>query len=203
MLTTTKKQKDKKHMQSIDRPLEVQKAEFKQGKLLATPIAGMIAWFATFISGLLFNDQITVWVLFISTGSIVYLGMGISKLTGENFLDKTKPKNTFNTLFFYTAAQAILVYSIAIPFFIENYSSLPLTVGILTGLMWLPMSWIIDHWVGIFHALLRTISILVLWYLFPDERFIVIPLNIVVIYVITIAILIRRYRNKNIDTVTT
>ncbi|MBF0693515.1 MAG: hypothetical protein IR153_00485 [Flavobacterium sp.] len=190
-------------MQSIDRPLEVQKAEFKQGKLLATPIAGMIAWFATFISGLLFNDQITVWVLFISTGSIVYLGMGISKLTGENFLDKTKPKNTFNTLFFYTAAQAILVYSIAIPFFIENYSSLPLTVGILTGLMWLPMSWIIDHWVGIFHALLRTISILVLWYLFPDERFIVIPLNIVVIYVITIAILIRRYRNKNIDTVTT
>ena len=152
-------------MEHIIRTLEEQKDEFKQSRLLATPIAGLIAWLVVFISGLFFSDIITVWVLFIATGSIVYLGMGISKLTGEDFLDKNKPRNTFNTLFFYTAAQAILVYSIAIPFFIENYTSLPLTVGILTGLMWLPLSWIIDHWVGIFHALVRTITILALWYL--------------------------------------
>src|SRR5690606_31824966 len=120
-------------MQHTVRTLEVQKEEFKQSKLLATPLAGLIAWLTVFISGVFFTDQITVWVLFIATGSIVYLGMGVSKLTGENFLDKSKPKNTFNTLFFYTAAQAILVYSVAIPFFIENYTSLPLTVGILTG----------------------------------------------------------------------
>lgn len=185
-------------MQQIIRTLEEQKKEFKQGKLLATPIAGMIAWFAVFISGIFFNDHITVWVMFISTGSIVYLGMGISKLTGENFLDKNKPKNTFNSLFFYTAAQAILVYSIAIPFFLENYTSLPLTVGILTGLMWLPMTWIIDHWVGIFHSLFRTISIVVLWYLFPEDRFVSIPLIIVVIYIFTIFILISRYRKQKL-----
>jgi len=183
-------------MEHIIRTLEEQKDEFKQSRLLATPIAGLIAWLVVFISGLFFSDIITVWVLFIATGSIVYLGMGISKLTGEDFLDKNKPKNTFNTLFFYTAAQAILVYSIAIPFFIENYTSLPLTVGILTGLMWLPLSWIIDHWVGIFHALVRTITILALWYLYPADRFVFIPLAIVVIYIITIFILYNRTRQK-------
>jgi hypothetical protein len=179
-------------MTAITRTLEQQKEEFKQKKLLASPIAGLIAWSAVAVSGLFFSDHITVWVLFIATGSIVYLAMGISKFTGEDYLDKNKPKNTFDTLFFFTVTQAILVYSIAIPFFIENYTSLPLTVGILTGLMWVPLSWIIDHWVGLFHAITRTISILVLWYLFPTHRFVSIPLAIVVIYAVSIFVLVKR-----------
>ncbi len=174
------------------RTLEEQKEEFKRKKLLASPIAGLIAWLIVAISGFFFPDNITVWVLFIATGSIVYLAMGISKLTGEDYLDKSKPKNTFDILFFLTVAQAILVYSIAIPFFIEDYTSLPLTVGILTGLMWVPLTWIIDHWVGLFHSILRTILILVLWYLFPSERFITIPIAIVLVYMISIIILKNR-----------
>lgn len=179
------------------RTLEAQKEEFKQSKLLATPIAGLIAWLIVLISGLFFPDEITVWVLFIATGSIVYLGIGISKLTGEDFLDKSRPSNTFTTLFFFGMAQAILVYSIAIPFFLENYTSLPLSVGILTGLMWLPVSWIIDHWVGIFHAIVRTISVLALWYLFPEQRFVLIPLAIVILYLITIYVLKNRLKSNH------
>lgn len=179
-------------MASIERTLETQKEEFKQKKLLASPIAGLIAWLIVAISGIFFSDMTTVWVLFIATGSIVYLAMGISKFTGEDYLEKNKPKNTFDNLFFLTVAQAILVYSIAIPFFIENYTSLPLTVGILTGLMWVPLSWIIDHWVGLFHTISRTISILVLWYLFPSHRFVFIPIAIVIIYIVSIIILHNR-----------
>ena len=174
------------------RTLEQQKEEFKQKKLLASPIAGLIAWFIVAISGIFFPDNITVWVLFLATGSIVYLAMGISKLTGEDYLDKSKSKNTFDNLFFYTVAQAVLVYSIAIPFFIEDYTSLPLTVGILTGLMWVPLTWIIDHWVGLFHSIVRTILILVFWYLFPSDRFITIPIAIVIIYFVSIIILKNR-----------
>jgi len=179
-------------MKQLERTLEEQKKEFKQSKLLATPLAGLIAWLTVAISGMIFSERTTVYVLFVATGSIVYLGLGISKFTGENFLDIKKPKNTFDRLFFLTVAQAILVYSIAIPFFIENYTSLPLTVGILTGLMWLPLSWIIDHWVGLFHSTVRTISVLILWYLFPENRFVFIPLAIVIIYIATIIILNKR-----------
>ncbi|RIV21504.1 hypothetical protein DYU11_19065 [Fibrisoma montanum] len=181
-------------MTQLIRTLEEQKQAFKEQKLLATPIAGLLAWLIVGVAGLFLSPTGKVWVLFIATGSIVYLGMFISKFTGENFLDKNKPKNTFDTLFFYTVAQALLVYSIAIPFFLVDYSSLPLTVGILTGLMWLPLSWIIDHWVGVFHAVARTIVVLVLWYVLPQHRFVAIPFAIVGIYAVTITILINRKR---------
>ncbi len=119
------------------RTLEEQKKEFKRAKLLATPIAGLVAWLFVGIGGIFLSDTGKVWTLFIATGSIVYLGIFICKFTGENFLDNSKPKNTFDTLFLFTVGQAILVHSIAIPFFLIDYFSLPLTVGILTGLMWL------------------------------------------------------------------
>jgi hypothetical protein len=177
-------------------PLEQQRNEFASRKFLATPVSGLLAWFLVGASGLFFPDRLTVWVLFIATGSIVYLALSISKFTGENFLDKTKPKNVFDGLFLFTVAQAVLIYAIAIPFFLTDYTSLPLTVGVLTGTMWLPFSWIIKHWVGIFHAVSRTLLIVLAWYIFPDQRFVVIPFTIVFIYIITIFILIKRTKKS-------
>ena len=181
-------------MNQLERTLDEQRIEFANGKFLATPIAGLFAWLIVGIAGMILPIKAAVFVLFIATGSIVYLGMFISKFTGEDFLDKTKPKNEFDKLFFFTVGQAILVYSIAIPFFLVDYSSLPLTVGILTGLMWLPLSWIIKHWVGIFHTITRTIVVLLLWYLLPEHRFVAIPFAIVLIYIATIVILKNRKR---------
>lgn len=149
-------------------------------------------WSIVGIGGFFLNPILESWLLFICTGFIAFLGMQISKFTGENFLDKSMPKNTFDNLFFMAMGEALLVYAIAIPFFMVDYSSLPLSVGILTGLMWLPFSWIIKHWVGLFHSIARTIIVLALWYIFPELRFIVIPFAIVILYIITIIILNRR-----------
>jgi hypothetical protein len=176
-------------MEQLARSLEEQRKEFMESKFLATPLAGMIVWSIIGFAGIFLPITATVWVLFIGTGSIVYLGLFISKFTGEDFLDKTKPKNTFDHLFMFTVAQAALVYAIAIPFFLIDYSSLPLSVGILTGLMWIPFSWIINHWVGLFHGITRTMIIVLLWYVFPELRFVTIPFAIVFIYLITIVIL--------------
>lgn len=179
--------------------LDEQRAIFKKRRLLATPLSGAIAWLIIGVSAIVLPLEIVVWILFIGTGSIVYLALFISKFTGENFLDKTKPKNEFDRLFFSTVGMSLLVYAIAIPFFIIDYTSLPLTVGILLGLMWLPMSWIIQHWVGAFHAICRTILIVAAWYLFPESRFVVIPFLIVLIYCITIYILEKRFRKINVN----
>lgn len=174
------------------RTLELQRIEFSARKLIATPIAGLIAWLVVGIAGLMLPDQYVVGILFAATGSIVYLGMFISRFTGENFLSKNKPKNAFDSLFLFTVAMAILVYAIAIPFYLIDHTTLPMTVGILSGTMWLPLSWIIRHWVGIFHSVTRTIAILVLHYTFPSERFVYIPFVIVALYIITIIILEKR-----------
>jgi hypothetical protein len=59
--------------------------------------------------------------------------------------------------------------------------------------MWLPFSWIIQHWVGTFHAISRTAFIVLAWYVFPQQSFVVIPAAIVLIYIVTILILERRW----------
>jgi hypothetical protein len=180
-------------MQDI-RSLDEQRGEFARRRLIATPIAGMIAWTIVGACSLFLGPFAISIVLFVATGSIVYLGMFISKFTGENFLDKSRPKNTFDTLFFYTAGMSVLVYAIAIPFFLVDYTSLPLSVGILTGLMWLPISWIIRHWIGLVHGVARTAAVLLVWYLFPDHRFLAVPAVIVLLYVFAILVLEDRWR---------
>jgi hypothetical protein len=132
-----------------DRSLDAQRLEFAASRFLAMPLAGTIAWLVVAAGGVFAPGQAWL-VLFIATGSIAYLGMALSRFTGEHFLDRTKPKNAFDSLFFHTVAMSLLVYGIAIPFFLEDRSSLPLTEGILSGLMWLPLSWIISHWSATF-----------------------------------------------------
>lgn len=180
--------------QQLPRPLDEQRAEYARRRGLAMPLAGLIVWSLIGIAGVFLPPVLAVWSLLIGTGFIAYLGMMLSRFTGENFLDRSKPKNVFDSLFFHCLAMALLVYAIAIPFFRIDYTSLPLTVGILAGLMWVPFSWIIQHWVGIFHAVARTALVTAAWYLAPHRRFVVIPAVIVVMYAVTIVILEQRWR---------
>lgn len=179
---------------SQERSLEVQREEFKQRRLLATPLSGLIAWGVIAICSLFLKPVPLSLVTFIATGSIVYLALFLSKFTGENMLDKSKPKNTFDRLFLLTVLMSVSVYAIAIPFFLEDYTSLPLTIGVLTGLMWIPMSWIIQHWIGVVHGVARTVLVVATWYAFPEHRFLAVSLVIVVLYVFAITVLEMRWR---------
>jgi hypothetical protein len=158
------------------------------------PLAGMVAWTVVGIAGAFLSPVLRVWALFGATGSILFLGMFFSRFTGERLTDPSRPKNVFDDLFLRTIAMALLVYAIAIPFLRADYTSLPLSVGILSGLMWLPLSWIIGHWVGTFHTLARTGLVTVTWYLFPLERFVAVPVAIVLVYATTIVVLEMRWR---------
>lgn len=93
---------------------------------------------------------------------------------------------------------AVLVFAIAIPFFQKETDSLPLCVGILSDLMWAPFSWIIKHWIGFFHAIARTLSVVAVWYIFPTHRFVAVPVVIVAIYIFTIAVLEVRWRGLHL-----
>jgi hypothetical protein len=82
----------------MKKPLEEQRVEFSNQRFLATPLSGILIWSIIGIVGIFFSDFVAVWSIFIGTGSIVYLGLFLSRFTGENFLDKTKPKNEFESL---------------------------------------------------------------------------------------------------------
>jgi hypothetical protein len=175
-------------------PLDEQHAAFLRSPFLAMPIAGTIAWTAIGVAGATLPLEQAAWAVFFGTGSIFYLGLAVARFTGEDLLGRNTKGNFFDRVFLSTIGMAVLVYSIAIPFFLIEPTSLPLSVGILAGLMWLPFSALVGHWIGVFHAVTRTASILAAWYAFPDARtrFTLVPAIVVAVYLVTIAILVRR-----------
>jgi hypothetical protein len=174
--------------------LEQQREQFAQAPFLAMPIAGMLAWAVVGVCGATLPPAWQVWSLYLATGSIFGLGLLVTRFTGEDLLGRTRPNNEFDRLFMASVVSAWLVFAIAVPFVQADYTSLPLTVGILAGLMWLPFSWIIRHWVGYYHVIARTAALVVAWYLFPDHRFVVLPAIIVAVYAVTLVVLARRPR---------
>lgn len=173
--------------------LDEQHAAFVANRFLAMPIAGTIAWTAIGIAGATLPLWYAVWAIFIGTGMIFYLGLLVARLTGEDLMGRERKGNFFDRVFMLTVVQAVLVYALAIPFFLVEPTSLPLSVGILTGLMWVPFSALVGHPIGIFHGVVRTVLVLAVWYLLPAHRFVAVPAVIVAVYLVTIVVLARRY----------
>lgn len=181
-------------MSTQDPTLEEQRAEFVRGPGIAMPIAGAIAWTLIGVAGAFLPTLLAAWALFIGTGSTFGLGLLIARFTGEDLLGNTRKNNTFDRLFLLNILMAWLVFAIAIPFFMIEPTSLPLTVGILAGLMWVPYSWILQHWIGVAHGVARTVLVMTAWYVFREHRFVAIPAVIVGIYLVTIYVLATRSR---------
>ena len=179
---------------TTSRSLDSQRAEFKRNRFLAMPLAGLLVWTLLLIPGWLLPLPQAMLALFIGTGCIAYVGMALSKLTGEDFLDKTRPKNDFQALFFHGMAQAVLVYAIVIPLAILEPRAAPMGVGILAGLMWIPFSWIVQHPIGWWHAGVRTMLICASLVVWPDAQYVVVPLIVIGCYLFTIPVLEARWR---------
>ena len=177
-----------------DKSLAQYREEFKQKKLITMPIAGTIVWAILGIMAIFVPAKQMVLPFYIGTGTIFYLALFLSRFTGEKLIAKKGKMNPFDALFLHTMVMSLLCFAMAIPFSLQDYSSIPLTLGILTGIMWLPLSWIIEHKIGVFHAFLRTFSITIAWFAFPEHRFIVIPLIIVLIYLISLYVLHYRWK---------
>lgn len=175
--------------------LDQQLAEFRQRRFLAMPLAGILVWSVLILTGMMLSPKAQVMAVFIGTGSIVYVAMFLAKQTGEQLEFKSnKQRNFFDTLFLSAVAMSFLCYALAIPFFLENYRSLPFAVAILTGLMWLPLSVLIQHWVGFFHAVVRTVLCTLAWIMYPEQSFVLQPVIVVTMYVVSIAALELRWK---------
>lgn len=172
--------------------LDTQHAVFLDNRFLAMPIAGAVTWTAIGIAGALLPMRLAVLAVFLGTGMIFYLGLAVARLTGEDLLGRQRKGNYFDRIFLLSITAALLVYGIAIPFFLVEPTSLPLSVGVLTGLMWVPLSGLIRHWIGLFHGVVRTVLCVAAWYVFPQARFVAIPVVIVAIYLVTILVLAQR-----------
>lgn len=157
------------------------------------PLTGMIVWTGIGIAGAVLPQGQAVLATYIGAGMIFYLAIAIGRMIGEDVLARQRKGNLFDKIFLSACAMAFLVYAIGIPFHRQNLTSVPLSVGVLSGLMWLPFSVMIGHWVGFFHAIARTVLLVAAWYMFPTHRFVALPLVIVAVYLVSILALQRRW----------
>ena len=176
-------------------PLEQQREDFKKNRFIAMPLAGTVVWALLGISAPFVSELTITWLLYIGTGAIFYLGAGLSYLTGERFFAKKAAKNSFDRLFFVGMIMSLMVFAIALPVAAIDHTTVPLSIGILAGLMWMPLSWAIEHWIGYFHTLTRTFGIVAAWYLFPDARVEAISAVIVAVYIVSLITLERRFQS--------
>ena len=182
-------------VQNASIPLEQQREDFKTNRFIAMPLAGTVVWALLGISAPFVSELTITWLLYIGTGAIFYLGEGLSYLTGERFFAKKAAKNSFDRLFFVGMIMSLMVFAIALPVAAIDHTTVPLSIGILAGLMWMPLSWAIEHWIGYFHTLTRTFGIVAAWYLFPDARVEAISAVIVAVYIVSLITLERRFQS--------
>ena len=174
--------------------LEQQREDFKKNRFIAMPLAGTLVWALLGMSAPFVSELTITWMLYIGTGAIFYLGAGLSYLTGERFFAKKAAKNSFDRLFFVGMIMSLLVFAIALPVAAIDHTTVPLSIGILAGLMWMPLSWAIEHWIGYFHTLTRTFGIVAAWYLFPEARVEAISAVIVAVYIMSLITLEHRFQ---------
>lgn len=177
--------------------LDQQLIEYRQLRALAMPLSGMIVWSVLFVLSFILPPSQLVLAVFIGTGSIVYLAMGVSRLTGENISFKKKAnRNWFENVFLAAVGMSFLTFGISIPFFMENYLALPFVLAIQTGLMWLVHGVIAAQKVAIVHAIVRTIACVVAFQLWPELSFQIQPLIVVLCYGFTIPIMQSHWRQQ-------
>ncbi|MFB2648347.1 DUF7010 family protein [Shewanella mangrovisoli] len=177
--------------QSLDQQL----IEYRQKRALAMPLSGMMVWGLLFILSFILPASQMVMATFIGTGSIVYLAMGVSRLTGENIsFKKSTERNWFETVFLAAVGMSFLTFSISIPFFMENYLALPFALAVQTGLMWLVFGVLAAQKVAIVHAIVRTVACVVAFMLWPELSFQLQPLIVVVCYGFSIPLMERRWK---------
>lgn len=175
--------------------LEQQLIEFRSKRFLAMPLSGAIIWALIGALSFVLTPYQQVMATFIGTGSIVYLAMAISPLTGEHIsFQKNTERNWFDSIFLAGVGMSFLVFAISIPLFLENYQALPFALAVQTGLMWLVFGVLAKAPVAYLHTVVRTVACVAAYLTMPEHSFWIQPLIVVLCYGFTIPVLELRYR---------
>jgi hypothetical protein len=157
--------------------------EKSSNRSVSMPIAGIIVWGLVALLSTQFNENISVYILLFATGGIFPIALIIAKIRKENLVSSSNPLAKLMGL---CILMVNLLWAVHIPLLLNAPEFVPLSLGIGLGLHWVVYSWIINHPVGIIHAVLRSILIVVAWYLFPNDGLLAISCVIVLTYLISI-----------------
>ncbi|GAB4004792.1 hypothetical protein EXU85_35150 [Spirosoma sp. KCTC 42546] len=149
---------------------------------LSLPVAGAIYWFTLGIAGFCLKPAQWVLTAFFTSGLLFPLGLVLQKPFKSNLIVKTP----LASLIPFALFAMMLSWGITIPASGVNKSLVPLCLAIGMSLHWPIIGWLYNSTICQLHALIRALGVVTCWYLFPDDRFTILPLLVSAIYVLTV-----------------
>jgi hypothetical protein len=163
--------------------------EQETNRSLSMPLAGAFVWLVIAIFGYLLPEKQAIVGMLFATGLIFPVALLIAKFRRENLTSRLNP---LSRLMGMSVLMVNLLWAVHIPLLLGAPRFVPLSLGIGLGIHWIVYSWIIQHPVGLIHAILRTGLVVSVWYAFPTHRVLAIAVAIVVAYMISLISMVRR-----------
>ena len=149
---------------------------------IALPAAGCIYWLALSIAGIYLTPKMWFLASAFSSGLIFPLGLLLAKPLKSNVMISTP----LTSLTGPALISMLMFWPLAIAGSSTNVSFFPLALAVGMGMHWPVIGWMYGKKVYLFHGVARALGATMLWYVFPDQRFVLIPAFVSIIYLITI-----------------
>lgn len=161
--------------------LDQLRAEFERStnRSMSMPLAGLLVWLLVGAAALLLPFRQALLLLIVATGLIFPLALGIARWRGEQLVSSTNP---LARLMGQCIVMVNLLWAVHVPLLLQAPAFVPLSLGIALGLHWVVYSWIIQHPLGLVHAVLRTLLVAAAWWLVPDHRITAVAAAVVLAY---------------------
>ena len=134
------------------------------------------------------ENRATVVMLF-GTGLIFPVALLIARFRRENLTGRLNP---LSRLMGMSVLMVNLLWAVHLPLLVGAPRFFPLSLGVGLGIHWIVYSWIIQHPVGLIHAIMRTGLVVSAWSVFPTHRMSAVPLVIVIAYLTSLVLMVRR-----------
>lgn len=169
----------------MSKTLEEYRQEFERStnRSMSLPIAGMIVWLGISVASILLPERSALLILLFGSGTIFPIGLMIAKLRREDLMSNQNPLAKLMGL---CVLMVNLLWLVHIPLVMYAPQFVPLSVGIGLGLHWIVYGWIIRHPLGLIHAVGRSVLIVLVWFLFPEQRILMVSAVVVLMYLFTL-----------------
>lgn len=160
---------------------------------ISMPLAGALVWTALAIASFLVPARFQVFVVLYGTGVIFPVALAIGAIREENILARVNPLNRLMGL---AVLMVNLLWVLHIPLAIWKPEFVVLSLGVGLGIHWIIFGWIINHPLGLVHAIMRSLLAVAAWVLFPEHRIAAVAATVVLSYLVSLVLLMQRPLNK-------
>jgi len=152
---------------------------------LALPAAGFLYWLVLGIAGFYLSPRMWFLAAACSSGLIFPLGLLLAKPLKSDIMNKSALTDLLLPAF----VSMLMFWPLAFAGAQTNLSFVPLAIGVGMGIHWPVVGWLYGRWLYLGHAVVRAVGATELWYAFPDSRFVMVPLFVSGVYLITVFVI--------------